>query len=45
VRLHALKLEKSAWLEGSSCVCDQASGDDECYVQNEVHTLFILPRP
>ena len=44
LREHTLKVEAAAWLEGGSRVCDQCPGEDE-HVQNEVHALFILPKP
>ena len=44
LRAHPLKVEAAAWLEDGSCVCDQYPGEDE-HVQNEVHALFILPKP
>ena len=40
LRAHTLKVEAAAWLEDSSCICDQCPGEDE-HVQNEVHALLI----
>ena len=40
LRVHTLKVEAAAWLEGGSLVCDQCPGEDE-HVQNEVHDLLF----
>ena len=40
LRAHTLKVEAAAWLEDSSCICDQCPGEDE-HVQNEVHALLF----
>jgi hypothetical protein len=40
LRAHTLKVEATAWLEGSSHVFYQCSGEDG-HVQNEVHAVLL----